>query len=514
MSRINNEHLAIQAYISKIATKHKTQNSHIFSSAMEHWTRGPTVGRGSTATVSLATSTISGERFAVKSTELSSSSFLQKEQCFLSKLSCPHIVKYLGCNVSIENNEHMYNLCMEYVSGGTLFDAIRRRGGPLEEAMIQLYTHQIVQGLEYLHENKLVHCDIKSQNILVTEESAKIADLGCAKLVQGVAEDEYSVEASATISGTPVFMAPEVARGEEQGFGADIWALGCTIIEMATGGGPWPEINDPVSAIYRIGFSGEVPEIPSRLSSKGKDFLSKCLMKDPRERWTAKQLLEHPFLEEHLGSKFNTEQVMGSPISVLDQGLWDSFEGSESPTGLQSVEVEGVCLNSPTERIKKLIGFSTSSYAPNWEFDESWSTVRSNGDEELENLDVANNNVVSDDEVFAATSSTVASIVLEETESLNSDEDLDFEFMISNSVIEDYFVSYHLEIESDNQNYDFIHSHCYHSCLSFACQICEELAIASELISALMFDFFPFATTTVASFGQAVKRRTFTARVH
>ncbi|CAN6560638.1 unnamed protein product [Malus baccata var. baccata] len=422
---------------------------------MENWTRGPTVGRGSTATVSLAASS-DGERFAVKSAELSSSALLQKEQCFLSKLGSPHIVKYLGYNVSVENNKPMYNLCMEYVPGGTLFDAIRRRGGRLEEAVIQLYTHQIVQGLEYLHVNKLVHCDIKSQNILVTGETAKIADLGCAKLVQGV-------EACTTISGTPVFMAPEVARGEEQGFEADIWALGCTIIEMATGGGPWPEINDPVSALYRIGFSGELPEIPSQLSSKGKDFLSKCLTKDPRERWTAKQLLDHPFLEQHLGSKFNTEQVMGSPISVLDQGLWDSFEASEGPMELLSVE--GVCLNSPTERIKKLIGFSTFSNVPNWEFDENWCTVRSNIDEEIENFVVSNNNVVSDEEVFAANSSTVASIVLEEIESIHCDEDLDFEFMISNSATEVSFVSNNLEIESDHPNFDFIHSHCFASIL-------------------------------------------------
>ncbi|TQD84368.1 hypothetical protein C1H46_030077 [Malus baccata] len=154
---------------------------------------------------------------------------------------------------------------------------------------------------------------------------------------------------------------------------------------------------------------------------------------------------------------------MGSPISVLDQGLWDSFEASEGPMELLSVE--GVGLNSPTERIKKLIGFSTFSNVPNWEFDENWCTVRSNIVEEIENFVVSNNNVVSDEEVFAANSSTVASIVLEEIESIHCDEDLDFEFMISNSATEVSFVSNNLEIESDHPNFDFIHSHCFASIL-------------------------------------------------
>lgn len=99
------------------------------------------------------------------------------------------------------------------------------------------------------------------------EDGAKIADLGCAKLVP-----EFSKNGVPEISGTPAFMAPEVARGEEQGFPADVWAVGCIIIEMATGNNPWKELNDAVSALYKIGFSGEVPENPSWLSESGKDF--------------------------------------------------------------------------------------------------------------------------------------------------------------------------------------------------------------------------------------------------
>ncbi|KAG6634643.1 mitogen-activated protein kinase kinase kinase 18 [Carya illinoinensis] len=347
------------------------------------WIRGPIIGCGSTATVSLATVVQSGEVFAVKSTELSRSTFLQREQRFLSQLSCPHIVKYKGFDISYEGNKPVYNLCMEYVPGGTLFDAIQRhQGGRLDEALIRAYTTQILEGLEYLHAFGLVHCDIKSQNILIGKDASKIADLGCAKLVGNVAGN--GDPAISPICGTPMFMAPEVARGEEQGFPADIWALGCTIIEMATGSTPWPEMNDPVSALYRIGFSDDVPELPRFCSENAKDFLTKCLRRDPRERWTAKELLGHPFLTEIDPHTMEAKQFTAvSPSSVLEHGFWDSSEVLECPRNRSH---EGTSSNSPAERIKGLIGGTVPSVScvPNWSWDEDWVTVRSNGIEENE----------------------------------------------------------------------------------------------------------------------------------
>ncbi|XVF70715.1 hypothetical protein PTKIN_Ptkin11bG0184900 [Pterospermum kingtungense] len=353
------------------------------------WIRGPVIGRGATATVSLATAISSGEIFAVKSTELCHSMLLERENYILSKLSCPRIVKYIGHDFTYEanNNQPTYNLCMEYVPGGTLFEEIRRVGGKLEEEKIRLYGQQILQGLEYLHVNGVVHCDIKSQNILLGEEGAKIADLGCAKLI-GKAGDNEGFATSA-FSGTPAFMAPEVARGEDQGFEADIWAFGCTIIEMVTGKPPWPELNDhPVSALYKIGFSGDVPEIPKWLSEKGKDFLGKCLSWDAKQRCSAKELLQHPYLED-LSTLWKEvkESAMDSPSSVLDHGFWDSLDVVETPKNLLS---QGIPLKSPADRIKELVEITLSPAASNWTWsDEDWITVRSNAIEE-EDFSLAN----------------------------------------------------------------------------------------------------------------------------
>ncbi|KAK6283517.1 hypothetical protein POUND7_002469 [Theobroma cacao] len=338
------------------------------------WTRGRTIGRGSTATVSIATADQSGDVFAVKSCELSQSESLRREQRILSTLSCPRVLACKGCDISSENGMLVYNLLLEYAPGGTITDAIQKQGGRLDEAMVRSYTRGILQGLEFLHSSGIVHCDIKGRNVLVTDDGVKIADLGCARRADVVPGAAWSV------AGTPVYMAPEVARGEQQGFPADVWALGCTVIEMATGRAPWPDVGDPVSALYRIGFSRDMPEIPSDLSKQAKDFLSKCLRRDPVERWTATQLLAHDFVKEMKAPpiKGTDGSELSTPTTVLNLQLWDSME-----------ELETIHIPSRKNRLSKIImeriqqlgetNLVSSSEMPVWEWDENWVTVRSNG---------------------------------------------------------------------------------------------------------------------------------------
>ncbi|XP_015081776.1 mitogen-activated protein kinase kinase kinase 18-like [Solanum pennellii] len=333
------------------------------------WIRGHTIGHGSSAAVSAAKSRFSGEVFAVKSVELSKSQLLQKEQKILSQLSSPYIVRYKGYDVTKEKDKLMFNIMMEYMPEGTLSDEIRKQSGRMNEPLIGYYTKQIVQGLEYLHSRGIAHCDIKGQNILLGESGAKIADFGCARWIDP-AERGGDAEA---IGGTPMFMAPEVARGEEQGCAADIWGLGCTIIEMATGGSPWTNVTNAASLLYKIAFSEQSPEIPKFLSLQARDFLSKCLRRDPKERWTAKQLLKHPFLEELNLNSTSTNQnfVTKSPTSILDQDIWNSE--TMYSTILQEVI-------SPLKRLRDL---SSNSGECDWRWndDEMWITVRSSNNE-------------------------------------------------------------------------------------------------------------------------------------
>ncbi|KAK4420785.1 Mitogen-activated protein kinase kinase kinase [Sesamum alatum] len=334
------------------------------------WTRGPTIGRGSSAAVSIAT-TASGDLFAVKSTDLSSSTLLQREERLVSQLCSPYVVKCFGSEITWEENKHVYNLFLEYVAGGALSDQIGKQGGSLDEGVIRFYAREMLLGLRYLHLMGLVHCDIKGQNILIGSDGLKIADFGCAK---------WGESGGSAFSGTPAYMAPEVARGEEQSFPADIWALGCTIIEMATGSNPWPEMKDPASALYRIAFSGDVPKFPSWFSDNAKDLLAKCLTREPRERWTADELLQHPFFSSAEANcvEFNRK----SPTSVMDQGFWDTLEvltcSSRNKTEIASPS------DSPAGRIRALIGDPSPSNvnSTGWTEEEDWLTVRGNEIEE------------------------------------------------------------------------------------------------------------------------------------
>ncbi|CAN1843600.1 Mitogen-activated protein kinase kinase kinase 18 [Linum perenne] len=348
------------------------------------WTRGHKLGHGSTATVYLATAHLSGDQFAVKSAELSQSEFLQREQRILSSISSPYIVKYRGYEITAEEKgKSFYNLMLDYAPGGTIIDEIRRRGGgELEESTIGAYTWQVLKALEYLHSNGIAHCDVKGRNILVGPgESVKLADFGCSK----------RVGSTAGIGGTPMFMAPEVARGEEQGFAGDIWGLGCAVIEMATGGGsPWvgTDDDDAVSAIYRVGYSGRVPDFPGWFSEQGRDFLEKCLIRDPKQRWTAIQLLNHPFVAE-----FNPESTefteslqkipsFDSPTTVLDNGFWNSVVPDSDEASSSSGEEEA----EARERIGRL-GMEVT-VGPRWEEDDCgrWITVRENCDDDEDSV--------------------------------------------------------------------------------------------------------------------------------
>ncbi|KAL3635443.1 hypothetical protein CASFOL_019990 [Castilleja foliolosa] len=317
------------------------------------WSRGHIIGHGASATVSTATLRSSGEILAVKSVELLQSEPLQREHKILSTINHPNIIGYRGCDITLENSNSMFNLIMEYAPGGTLADVIRRSGAQLDESTISHYTCGVVKGLEYLHSRGIVHCDIKLSNILLSQGEAKITDFGCAKAAE-----------EAVIGGTPMYMSPEVARGDEQGYSADIWAVGCSIIEMATGKSPWP---NSVSTLYRIAFSGETPEVPDFLSGLGKDFLSKCLRVNPEERWTAGQLFRHYFLDEsrfrHVKQSLNSTC---SPTCVLDHGIWSSIE--------DVCEMDdGELLDGPIERIKELC---VNLGRDNWEWGERWITVR------------------------------------------------------------------------------------------------------------------------------------------
>ncbi|KAM3191735.1 hypothetical protein ACQJBY_069160 [Aegilops geniculata] len=319
------------------------------------WTRGPAIGRGSSATVSIAVDRRTGGVIAVKSVGADRAAELRRERGILHGLSSPHVVRCLDA----EDGSGL-DMLMEYAPGGSLADEIRRCGGRCAEALVRSRARDILLGLAHVHAAGVAHCDVKGRNVLIGSDGrALIADFGCARIA--------GEERQRPTGGTPMFMAPEAARGEEQGPAADIWAVGCTVIEMATGAGPWQRFASPVATLHHVAFSGEAPEFPQGLSDQGKDFLARCLRQDPRERWTAEQLLEHEFVATAAASTSNSapgiteKATFVSPKSVLDQALWEDDDDTTADTA------------DPTDRVRALAAGAPA--VPDWTWDASWITV-------------------------------------------------------------------------------------------------------------------------------------------
>ncbi|SAM02184.1 hypothetical protein [Absidia glauca] len=250
---------------------------------------GNVVGKGQFGIVYRALELRTGKMVAVKRIKVLSSKKrdtldVMQEAQLLQRLSHPNIVKYEGF---IQANGHV-NIILEFVENGSLLSTLKSFGS-FPETLAAGYCTSILLGLQYLHDQNVVHCDLKAANLLTTTSGhVKLSDFGVS-LNLGLKETEVGI-----VAGTPNWMAPEVIELKGASTKSDIWSLGCTIIELCTGKPPYSDLL-PMTALFRI-VEDDYPPIPDGLSQTLCDFLRSCFAKNPDDRPTATELLTHSWI--------------------------------------------------------------------------------------------------------------------------------------------------------------------------------------------------------------------------
>eukprot|EP01121_Diplochlamys_sp_Union-15-3_P005295 TRINITY_DN1562_c0_g1_i1.p1 TRINITY_DN1562_c0_g1~~TRINITY_DN1562_c0_g1_i1.p1 ORF type:complete len:325 (-),score=33.70 TRINITY_DN1562_c0_g1_i1:6-980(-) len=283
-----------------------------------------TLGRGSNATVKLGIDNKTKESVAIKIIDITTPPKKQRaclEADILRLLNNENIIKLLG----VKQTENFMFLILEYVGGGDLSSYIEQYGR-LEEGRARRYFKQIIDAVDHCHETRVVHHDIKLENILISENRKyiRLVDFGMATRV---CEDARLTN----YVGSPLFMSPEVFSLQPHDGAVDVWSLGVCLYKMLTD--LFPFVAETYHELEERVLFDEV-SFPSNLglSYEAKELIQKMLVKDPRQRITLKDIKAHPFLSQTKSGTKRNSYLSSSPIPM--SYMSDDYNSmySNSPT--------------------------------------------------------------------------------------------------------------------------------------------------------------------------------------
>lgn len=266
----------------------------------KEWLKGQQIGLGAFSSCYQAQDVGTGTLMAVKQVTYVRNTSSEQEEVvealreeirMMGLLNHPNIIRMLGATCEKNN----YNLFVEWMAGGSVSHLLNKYGA-FKEGVVINYTEQLLRGLAYLHENQIIHRDIKGANLLIdsTGQRLRIADFGAAARLasKGTGAGEFQGQ----LLGTIAFMAPEVLRGQQYGRSCDVWSVGCAIIEMSCAKPPWnaEKHSNHLALIFKIASATTAPTIPPHLSPGLRDVTLRCLELQPSDRPASRELLKHP----------------------------------------------------------------------------------------------------------------------------------------------------------------------------------------------------------------------------
>mmetsp|Transcript_45560 Transcript_45560/g.110880 ORF Transcript_45560/g.110880 Transcript_45560/m.110880 type:complete len:1217 (-) Transcript_45560:103-3753(-) len=350
------------------------------------WTLGAKIGKGSFGEVFVGMNTKKGTLMAVKKffMEGSVKADISTEIELLRSLKHDNIVRYLGA----EMDSKTLHIFQEWVPGGSV-SSLLAKFGPFSLEVIQSYISQTLTGLAYLHQNHIMHRDIKGSNVLVNDYGVvKLADFGASKKLANL---EDNLLMSMTVRGSPYFMAPEVFE-EKYSAKADVWSIGGLAFQMTTGMPPWKEkgFTNPISLYNHIKRQTgpprmEHPGSPSFTSRQKtmwhmlEDLVRKCFDHDCESRPNVKQVQDDPFfLSIHecdddetqclgLFSPRNGGLALASPLSPkMRSPTPPSIEAPrcDKKTSLTAGSCRSPAVNTPLARSKSVVQWKTTFASP------------------------------------------------------------------------------------------------------------------------------------------------------
>jgi NIMA (never in mitosis gene a)-related kinase len=310
---------------------------------MNKYRRGVELGTGTFAHVYKATSILDNREVSIKMirfTEFYDDAMAKNEIDALSKLKHDNVVQFFE---SFKDGD-FFCIVMEFCEGRTLQKFISEQKQPLPEHYVLNLFSQMVAALKYCHEQKVMHRDLKSENIILTPNNQiKLIDFGVAKVLK----DDATL--ASTLAGTPCCMAPEIINGKQYSFPCDIWSLGIIIYELLTFKKPFLSKNQP--DLKKQICCEFIPEISSNYSSDLIGMVQAMLMKDPFTRIKLNKILKHPTL-------WNLKEDLTKKVGLLERELKEQKDLVEKLhkeiDRLKYFETENQNLQNENQRLKSV----------------------------------------------------------------------------------------------------------------------------------------------------------------